>query len=76
MRGKMRRPSGACEMPNAHDLVRGQVRDVSAVIQDAAVARPVHAADRHHQGGFAGAVRADERGDLALVTSRSTPRSA
>src|SRR6185312_620230 len=49
------------------DLVRGQAGDVAPVEQDAAGARTGTAADGHHEGGFAGAVRADQRNDLAGI---------
>ena len=41
--------------------------DVAAVEDDLAVARARIAADRHHQGGFAGAIGADQRDDLAGI---------
>ena len=48
------------------DLVRRQLRDVVPVEHDRAFARARIAEDRHHQGGLAGAVRADQRDDLAV----------
>src|SRR5215212_7606212 len=58
---------GRLRYAHAHDLMGGQVGDVSAVVEDAAGAGAVDAADRHHQSGLAGTVRADESGDFSLV---------
>jgi len=49
------------------DLVRGQLGDVAAGEGDAALPRARVAEDRHHQRRLAGAVRADERHDLAFA---------
>src|SRR5215212_2828833 len=58
---------GRLRYAHAHDLMGGQVGDVSAVVEDASGAGAVDAADRHHQSGLAGTVRADESGDFSLV---------
>src|SRR5215475_14528864 len=49
------------------DLMRRQMRDVTAGKGDRAFAATRIAADCHHQGGLAGAVGADQRDDLALM---------
>ena len=67
MRGKMRRPSGAWAMwSRAISWVGSRVMSRPAKTI-AAFARARIAADRHHQGRLAGAVRADQRDDLALA---------
>ena len=76
MRGKIRRPSGDWAMPRSHDQVRRHLRDVVAVVQDLARARPGVAADRHHQRRFAGAVGADQRDDLARIDLQVDASSA
>src|SRR5262249_9469824 len=48
-------------------LVRRQARDVLAGEIDRALARAWIAANRHHQGGFASPVGADQRDDFSLV---------
>ena len=48
----------------AHDLVGLRLGDVAVVEEDAALRRARAAADRHQEGRFAGAVRADEGDDL------------
>lgn len=50
-----------------HDVVRRQMGDVFAAIDDLPGTGARVAAHRHHEGGFAGAVGADQRYDLALV---------
>ena len=50
-----------------HDRVRGRVGDVLAAEADRALARMVEAVDRAQRRRLAGAVRADQRDDLALV---------
>ena len=49
------------------DLVGWQPRDVAAGEHDRAFARARIAADGHHQGRLAGAVRPDQRDDLAFA---------
>ncbi len=49
------------------DVMRLHPRNVATPVEDRAFARPRAAEDRHHQRGFAGSVRADQRDDLALV---------
>ena len=66
-REKIRRPSGAWPMPGLDELVGGRLRDVLAVERDRALARVEQAADRLERGRLAGAVRPDQRHDLALV---------
>ena len=51
----------------AGDLVGRQLGDVAAGERDAAFARARIAEDRHHQRRLAGAVRADQRDDLAVA---------
>ena len=51
--------------PEPHDLEGRQKRDVASLEHDTAAPRPRVAADRHQQRRFAGAVRADDRDDLA-----------
>src|ERR1700730_16415123 len=49
------------------DLMRRQLRDIAAGKCDGAFAGARIAADRHHQGRFAGAVGADQSDDLTLI---------
>ena len=67
MRGKMRRPSGDCEMPSRAISWVGMLGDVLAVEDDRAGAGARRAADGHHQGRLAGTVGADQGDDLALL---------
>ena len=77
MRWKQRRPSGDCEMPSAHDLLRGQRGDLLAAEADRPLARRRQAGDRAQRRRLAGAVGADQRDDLALVDRRArSPFSA
>ncbi len=55
-----------CELEPG-DLVGRQPGNVAAVEGDRPFARPRVAAHRHHQGGLAGAVGADQRDDLAGI---------
>ena len=54
-------------MPERGDLVRRRVRDVAAVEDDRAAVGLDDAADRLQQRALAGAVRAEQRDDLALL---------
>ena len=63
----MRRPSGAWEMPRRMISWVGMPVMLRAVVDDAAGAGAIDAADGHHEGGLAGPVGADESGDFALV---------
>ena len=67
MRRKMRRPSGACASFSRAISWVGSCVMFAAGENDLAVARPRIAAHGHHQGGFAGAVGADQRDDLAGI---------
>jgi hypothetical protein len=73
MLGKMRRPSGTWIRPRA-TIARGRARSIAAGEADRAAPRPQHAGDRAVERGFAGAVRAEHRDDLASFTARSMPR--
>ena len=54
-------------MPRFAAVCAGGVRDVDALEGDAARARPVGAGDAVQQAGLAGAVRADDGHQLALL---------
>ncbi len=62
----MRRPSGACAIPKRTIENVGVPGDVTPGKMDAAGACLRPTANRHEQGGFAGAIRADECDDLAF----------
>src|SRR5262245_66557902 len=53
--------------------MRRQIGDVHAFEQDISVGGPRPPEDGHHQSGLAGAVRADERDDLALRDVEAYP---
>ena len=76
MRGKMRRPSGACAMPSRmiSKVGRRVMSRPSNTIRPRAATRV--AADRHQQRRFAGAVGADHRDDLAGADLRDRRLSA
>ena len=71
MRGNTWRPSGDWEMPICDDLLRRHLADLRAVELDRALARRREARDRAQRRGLAGAVRADQRDDLALLDRRA-----
>ena len=60
-------PPGTWVTPQRGDLVRRRVGDVAAVEDDRALVGLDHAADGLEQRRLAGAVRAEQRDDLALV---------
>ena len=63
-----RRPSGDCEMPMRDDLVRARACVMSSPVgSGSARARLVEPVDRAQRRRLAGAVRADQRHDLALA---------
>ena len=59
-------PLGRLRDPELHDLVRGPIRDLLALEADRSPPRAVEAVDRAERRRLAGAVRADQRDDLAL----------
>ena len=68
MRGKSCRPSGDCAIARLDDLVRRHACVMSSPCEaDRAVARVDQAVDRAQRRRLAGAVRADQRDDLALA---------
>ena len=54
-------------MPSRDPVIGAQRRHVGAVERDPAAERPVRAGDGAKERGLAGAVRADQRDDLAFV---------
>ena len=76
MRGKSRRPSGDCEMPIFTIACGGAFVMSVAGEADRALARMVEPVDRAQRRRLAGAVRADQRHDLALVHLSEMPFSA
>ena len=73
MRGKSRRPSGDCAIPRLTISCAGDRGDVAALEADRALARPVEPVDRAQRRRLAGAVRAEQRHDLALVHLERDP---
>ena len=66
MRLRMARPSGTWLMPSPTILCGGRRTMLVALESDATGARPQQAGDGLQQRRLAGAVRADQRDDLAL----------
>ena len=60
-------PLGNASDAGGDDLVRWQLRDVDAVEHDAAGAWRRQPEDRPHQGRLAGAIRAEQAGDAAVL---------
>ena len=67
---------GALRDAALHDRVRRRARDVVALEADRPLPRPVEAVDRAQRRGLPGAVRADQRHDLALRGRRARCPSA
>ena len=67
MRGKSLRPSGDCATPRATMSCGGVVGDVVAAEADPAAPRMVEPVDRAQRRRLAGAVRAEQRDDLAVA---------